>query len=329
MTAPAVDASLASDREIVLSRVFDAPRELVWKAWTEPEHLAQWWGPQGFSITTSHRELKPGGQWRYVMHGPDGRDYENLTTFVEIAPPRLLKYKQGGAADGEPVSFEVTVAFEDLGGGRTKLTMRSLFPSQQARDFVIRTVNALEGGKQHLSRLAEHLLAMAGPEPAAGRPFVISRAFHVPLERMWSAWTEREQLIGWFGPAGFSIPHCTLDLRPGGLFHYLMHGPDGSEHWAKWTYREIVRRERLESVVSFADERARTVRAFYDPDWPLETHALVTFSPHAGIGHGTVVRLVWSALNASAAEQQAFDAGHESMRQGWSGALDRLGALLA
>lgn len=328
MAPSAVDASLPSDREIMISRVFDAPRELVWKAWTELEHVSQWWGPQGFTTTTQHRELKPGGEWRYVMHGPDGRDYENLMTFIEVAAPERLKYKHGGAAGGEPVNFEVTVTFDDLGGGKTKLTMRSLFPSQHARDYVIRTVNAVEGGKQHLSRLAEHLQTMASPANASSQPFVITRVFNVPLDRMWSAWTEQDQLKQWFGPAGVSIPHCSLDLRPGGVFHYAMRGPDGNETWGKWTFREIVPRDRLEFLVSFADDQANTVRAFFDPHWPLEMRSLVTFAHHAGVGHGTVVRIEWTAFKAAEAEQKTFDAGHDSMRQGWTGTLERLGAFL-
>lgn len=328
MTPSAVDASLPSDREIVISRVFDAPRELVWKAWTEPEHLAQWWGPQGFTTTTHHRELKPGGQWRYVMHGPDGSDYENLMTFIEIAAPEHLRYKQGGAADCEPVHFEVTVTFEDLGGGKTKLTMRSLFPSQDARDYVIRTYNAVEGGKQHLSRLAEHLQTMANPNRSGSQPFVIIRVFDSPLERVWAAWTEQDQLKQWFGPAGVSIPHCSLDLRPGGMFHYAMRGPDGNETWGKWTFREIVARERLEFLVSFADDKANAVRAFFDPNWPLEMRSVVTFAHHAGVSHGTVIRIEWTAFNATEAEQKTFDAGHDSMRQGWTGTLARLGEYL-
>ena len=71
-------------RSIIATRVLDAPRELVWTAWTKPEHLAQWWGPDGFSTTTSAYNLRPGGVWRFVMHGPDGRDYQNRITFDEI-----------------------------------------------------------------------------------------------------------------------------------------------------------------------------------------------------------------------------------------------------
>ena len=74
---PARAPADTSDREIVISRVFDAPRTLVFKAWTDPQHLAHWWGPNSFSLTTHEMEFKPGGVWRFVMHGPDGCDYQN------------------------------------------------------------------------------------------------------------------------------------------------------------------------------------------------------------------------------------------------------------
>lgn len=164
-----------ADREIQLTRVFDAPRELVWKAWTELEHLSQWWGPQGFTTTTHSREFQPGGAWRYVMHGPDGHNYENVMTFQEIVAPERLVYKQGGDADGEPVNFQVTVTFEKMGDKQTRLTMKSVFPSKAARDFVVTKYNAIEGGKQHLGRLGEHLQSMTGSvaaSPQIGRAHV-------------------------------------------------------------------------------------------------------------------------------------------------------------
>ena len=90
---PGSVAADTSDREIVVTRVFDAPRALVFKAWTDPKHLAHWWGLNGFSITTYEMDFKPGGVWRFVMHGPDGRDYQNKNVYVEIAEPERLVYR--------------------------------------------------------------------------------------------------------------------------------------------------------------------------------------------------------------------------------------------
>ncbi|HZW08377.1 MAG TPA: SRPBCC family protein [Phycisphaerales bacterium] len=324
----------ASEREIVLSRVYDAPPELVWRAWTDPEHIGRWWGPTGFTTTTHRIEVRPGGQWRFVMHGPDGTDYENLVTYVEVVEPERLVYRHGGAKDVEPVDFTVTATFEKLvtatfdsadgAGTRTRVTLRMVFPSPESRDFAVREYGAIEGGRQTLARLAEHLRRMSGAGGADGDAFIISRVLRAPRDLVWRAWTERDRLAAWFGPKGATIPRCTLDVRPGGVFHYCMRGPGEEESWGTWTFRGIAEAERLEFIVSFADEDGRAVRAPFDDTWPLGMLSTVTFEAHAGKGGGTVVTVRWSAHPATAAEQETFAAGHGLMRQGWAGTFDRL-----
>jgi uncharacterized protein YndB with AHSA1/START domain len=147
---------LVGDREIAATRVLDAPRALVWEAWTEPEHIAKWWGPNGFSTTTHSMDLRPGGVWRYVMHGPDGRDYKNRVTYLEVVKPERLVYKLGSDDDAEPVNHHVTVTFREQGGG-TRVDMRMVFDSAAVRSHVIETYGAFEGLKQHLGRLEQHL----------------------------------------------------------------------------------------------------------------------------------------------------------------------------
>jgi uncharacterized protein YndB with AHSA1/START domain len=147
---------LVGDREIAATRVFDAPRELVWKAWTEPEHIAQWWGPNGFTTTTHSMELRPGGVWRYVMHGPDGRDYRNKVTYLEVVKPERLVYNHGGEEDVEPVNHHVTVTFREQ-GDKTRVDMRMVFVSAEARTHVIEAYGAFEGLKQHMGRLEAYL----------------------------------------------------------------------------------------------------------------------------------------------------------------------------
>ena len=144
-------AADTSDREIVVSRVFDAPRALVFEAWTDPRHLAHWWGPNGFTITTYEMEFKPGGVWQFVMHGPDGRDYQNKVVYVEIAKPERLVYRHVSAPQ-----FEMTVTFADDGGG-TKLTAQMLFETAALRDRTVKAVGAVEGLKQTLGRLGEYV----------------------------------------------------------------------------------------------------------------------------------------------------------------------------
>ena len=155
------NVDLAQDPAAMIgTRIFDAPRALVFQMWTDPKHLAQWWGPTGFTTTTSAFDMRPGGMWRFVMHGPDGRDYENRITFEEVVPPERIVYRHGGGDDVEPVQFRTTVLFEDL-GDKTRLTMRGQFPSAAERDRVIREYGADTGLAQTLARLAEYLTKQA------------------------------------------------------------------------------------------------------------------------------------------------------------------------
>ena len=103
-------AGASPDREIIMTRAFAAPRELVWKAWTNPKHIKAWWGPNGFTTTNLEVDVRPGGVWRFIMHGPDGTDYPNKIVYAEIVMPERLVYDHGGDGNGngEDVQFQVT-----------------------------------------------------------------------------------------------------------------------------------------------------------------------------------------------------------------------------
>ena len=146
-------------RAIIGTREFDAPRDLVFSAFTDPKHLAQWWGPDGFTTTTHAFEFRPGGVWRFVMHGPDGRDYENRVTYDEIVAPERIVYRHGGGDDVEPVQFKTTIIFEDL-GGKTRITWRGTFPSAAERARVIKDYGADKGLAQTMARLAAYVATM-------------------------------------------------------------------------------------------------------------------------------------------------------------------------
>jgi uncharacterized protein YndB with AHSA1/START domain len=145
------------DRQLVINRVFDAPRELVFEAWTDPKHLAQWWGPKGFTNTVHDIDIRPGGVWRYVMHGPDGVDYYNKIVYIEVVNPERLVYSHGGGDEDD--SFQVTVTFAEQ-GGKTKLTMRMLFKSAEELNKVVKEFGAIEGANSTLDRLEEQLAKM-------------------------------------------------------------------------------------------------------------------------------------------------------------------------
>jgi uncharacterized protein YndB with AHSA1/START domain len=146
------DATSTADREIVATRVFDAPRELVFEMWTDPEHVAKWWGPNGFTNTIQVMDMRPGGVWRSVMHGPDGVDYQNKSIFTEIVKPERIIY-----AHVSGPKFDVTVTFAEETGNRTRLTMQMLFASATLRNKAVKEFGAVEGLDQTLGRLEELL----------------------------------------------------------------------------------------------------------------------------------------------------------------------------
>ncbi len=150
-----------SDREIVITRTYDASPERVFDAFTDSAALARWWGPDGFTTTTYEMNVRPGGVWRFVMHGPDGTDFTNLIEYVEVVRPVRLVYHHSDDGPDPEIVFESTVTLEPQGQG-TALTLRMVFPSREERDRVVRDVGAIEGGNQTLGRLAAYLAERAG-----------------------------------------------------------------------------------------------------------------------------------------------------------------------
>jgi uncharacterized protein YndB with AHSA1/START domain len=150
--------SATADREIVISRIIDAPRELVFEAFTEVTHLSQWWGPEGFTTTTQAFEFKVGGEWVFVMHGPDGTDYQEWISWTEIAPPERIALLHGEHR-GDPSSFESVLTFAAEGAG-TRIEMRTVFRTKAQRDEAIEKYHAIEGGQQTLSNLAAYVTAI-------------------------------------------------------------------------------------------------------------------------------------------------------------------------
>ena len=151
-----------ADREIVISRVIDAPRELVFEAFTDVRHLSRWWGPAGFTTTTRSFEFRVGGVWDFVMHGPDGTDYPEWITWTEIAPPERIELLHGEYR-GDPNAFESFLTFAPEGAA-TRIEMRTVFPTRELRDEVVEKYHAIEGGQQTLSNLAAYVAELTGNE---------------------------------------------------------------------------------------------------------------------------------------------------------------------
>jgi uncharacterized protein YndB with AHSA1/START domain len=148
-----------ADREIVISRVIDAPRERVFEAFTEVRHLSRWWGPEGFTTTTTSFEFRVGGEWVFVMHGPDGTGYAEWITWTEIAPPERIALVHGEYR-GDPNAFESVLTFES-DGAATRIGMRTVFPSKELRDEAVERYHAIEGGRQTLNNLASYVTEAA------------------------------------------------------------------------------------------------------------------------------------------------------------------------
>lgn len=303
-------------RTIITTRIIEAPRALVFDAFTDPDHLARWWGPDGFSLTTHSFDMRPGGAWHFIMHGPDGRDYPNRIRYDEIVRPERLVLRHGGEADGVPVQFVNTITFEDL-GGRTRLTMHAEFPSVAEVQRVIRDHKADEGGRQTLGRLADYL---------DNEVFTITRHLKAPRDLVWQVWTDAQHLAKWWGPKDFTWLAGSLDLKPGGKFHHGMRSPDGKEMWGLFVFHEIVPPERLCFVSAFSDKDGGITRAPFFDNWPLEVFNIVTFAEEDG---GTRFTLRGAPINARKDERERFAAMKPSMTQGWSGTMEQLEAYLA
>lgn len=299
------ERSNTTDREIVISRDYDAPRELIWKAWTQPEHVAQWWGPDGFTTTIHEMDLRPGGVWKLTMHGPDGTEYPNKSVFKEVVELEKIVFSHGGGkVDGPGASFEATWTFETI-GNKTRLTGRMVFPTAEARDRVIKEYNAVEGGKQTLGRLAKYLPTMTGAN-SSSREVTIEHTLDAPRTLVWEVWSNAEHVSQWWGPRGFTIPECQIDFRVGGTMRYVMRGPDGTDYPFVGVYNVI-------------DEPHRIVMTGkIDPDSGQDLVTTVEFTESGG---QTTVKI-----------RQTVPVVEEYARgqvQGWTETLERLAEFVA
>lgn len=301
MPASASTHTAASDRELVFTRVFDAPRELVFEAWTDPKHLPHWYGPNGFRTTVHELDLRPGGAWRLTMHGPDGRDYGNRLVFLEVNKPERLVYKHEPGPGDKAASHETKVTFTAR-GQQTEVVMCMAFTSPEERERIVTTYKAIEGGNQTMGRLAEYLPAMAIPE------MVLTRVFDAPRELVFQCWTQRERLQRWWGPKDFTNPVCEIDPRAGGSIRIHMRAPDGTVHPMTGTYLEVAEPERIVFLSAALNQSGEEMFRI------LNT---VTFEAQGGKTKLTVRAKV--TMTTAVAPQ--FLSG---MEMGWSMSLDRL-----
>jgi uncharacterized protein YndB with AHSA1/START domain len=305
-------------REITFTRQFDAPREMVFAAWTDREQITRWWGPHHFTNEVRAFEPRQGGPMEIDMIGPDGTVYPGGGTFIEVVEPERIVFSSSALdAEGNVLLEDLTtVTFEEV-DGTTRMTLVARIVRAQGVGL-----QYLRGMEEGWSQSLERLGVAVNPQT-----FVLSRRFDAPRETVFRAWTEREQLMQWFGPKGFETFSCSVDLRPGGLMHYGLRAKNGMEMWGRWLFREIVPPRQLSYVSSFSDPDGAVTRApFLEGRFPLEIFSSVIFEESDG---GTLVTIYAVPVNATEDERAAFDELNASMQQGWGGTFDQLAAYLA
>ena len=309
-----------SSNEIKITRLYDAPVKAVWEAWTDPEQVAKWWGPRGFTLTTHKKDTKTGGVWNYTVHGPDGTNYENSTNYLEVVPFRKLMYDHGGHADRPPL-FRVTVLFSDAGNGKTKMDMSSTLPSPEAA-AEMRALIKKAGGDSTWDRLAEFL-----EETSSGtNKFVITRAFDAPIAKMFEVWTSPQHLSQWTPPTGFTMEFIECDIRPGGGSFYAM-GNASAKMYGITNYLAIEAPHRVIYTQQFADEKKQVVRHPMSPTWPETMLTTIVFAEEET--DRTRVTITWQPYGPTTPEEiETFIKAKGGMTQGWTGSLDKLEAYL-
>lgn len=317
-------AKKAQANELAIARTFEARREVVWRAWTDPAQLKEWWGPKGFTMPVWKADFRVGGAYLYCMRSPDGKDYWGTGVYREIVhyqkivatdsfadeSGQVVPATHYGMTADMPLETLVTVTFEAL-RGRTKVTLTHAgLPAGTQRE------GAEQGWGEALEKLADRLRDWAKLSGVAevtmpsDREVVMSRVFDAPRERVFQAYTDPKLLPKWWGPRGFTTVVETMDVRPGGAWRYVHRGPDGNEYAFHGEYREVVPPRRLVSTFEFEGAPGHVV---------VDT---ATFEERGGKTKVTVTSRFESVEDRDGMYQAGAE---EGARESW----DRLAELLA
>lgn len=307
--------------EIYITREYNAPVDVVWRAWTDPVQAAQWWGPRGFTLTTHSKELRPGGIWHYTMHGPDGTDYPNKALYHEVEEFKKLVYDHGGNDEQAPL-FRVTVYFSET-DGKTTMDMAMTLPTAEEAAATRQFVKDA-GGNATWDRLAEYL-----HETTEGRDcFVINRSFDVPVDRLFEMWVDPDHLAKWLPPAGFELKVINANIHMGGESFYLMTNNAGVTFYSRFEYVDIDAPHRMVYIQRFCDEDGKVTRHPGAPGFPEAMRTTVEFTPESDqSARVTVTTEPYGDANAD--EVAAFVAERSGMTLGWTGSFDKLESVLS
>lgn len=258
-----------------ISRVFNAPRALVYLVHTDPKHLAQWMGPEGFKSIHTALDFKVGGTHHYGIEGPGGMQMWGKQFFREIVPNEKLVYlqsfsdKDGGLtrhpmAATWPLEMLATTSFEDAGPGQTRLTIS--WQPYNADEASIATFDGARAGMDQgfggtFVKLEAYLAQMQAAPTAAkaststenkstvsypsATQMVFTRVLNAPRQLVWKAHTDPVEVLKWWGPEGFRNTTHEMTVKVGGVWKLTMHGPDGTDYPNKITYLEVNEPARL------------------------------------------------------------------------------------
>ena len=320
----------AVEPEFVISRVFEASRELVWRACSEPEHMMRWWGPKGCAMRAASMDFRPGGIFHYCLRVVNGTDMWGKFVYRLIEPPLKIVFVNSFSDESAGVSrhpmvpswpLELLTTFT-LAWDQKKTTVTvkwsPLSPTAREREtFEEATPLMQQGWTGTFDQLAAYLPGISGEAAVAPsmavREVSFMRIIDAPRERVWKAWTEPEQVRQWWGPKYFTNPVCELDVRAGGAIRIDMQGPDGTVYPMTGIYKEATAPERLVFSSAALDKAGTPV---------LKVRNTVRFFPR---GKKTEVALRASVSLATAAAAPYLD----GMQQGWTQSLVRLAAYVA
>lgn len=295
------------ETDILITRVFKAPRELVWRVWTEPAHIERWFGPKGFTTRVEELDMRVGGTSRYVMTGPDGNEYPGKGVFLEIVPmERIVTTDEFGddfpGGTDLPSGMVLTCDFEDI-GEHTRVTIRISHPTPEDRRKH-EAMGVVDGWGSTLDCLDEHL-AMLTENRLRGHSLFISRVFDAPRDLVWRAFTEPDRLAKWFCPTECQVVEFSADISIGGRYRETMRC-SGKNYTMTGIYRELSQPGRLVFT-----------HTWEEPDAP-ETIIIVTLRD---LGGKTEVTLAQIGLKS--------DESARSHTEGWTSALENLAKNLA
>lgn len=277
-------------------------------------------GPRGFTLTTHSKDLRAGGHWRYTMHGPDGVDYPNVTTYHVVEPHKTLVYDHGGSDDRPPL-FHVTVTFSEA-NGQTTMELTFTLPSPEAAAQIARHIRQA-GGNATWDRLAEHL-----DEVSTGRRrFVINRTLDAPIARVFAMWADPQQLAKWLPPSGTTMRFLRSDIAVGKSTLFVISGDQGAMH-VRCDYLAIDAPRRIVYTQQFVDEQERPAPAPGAAAWPATLLNTVLFTPEAPDRTRVTVTSEPHG-DATNAEAEAFVLERAGMTRGWTGSFDALELLVA